>query len=195
MKQFLVKTASGSEGGTFFQEFAETLPLISENKDLIIKNAIIRTALYDKYLFYPMIGKIFGLLGYNASVTRDGDTNNRSDAFLEDTTHSIPIEIKSPTEVEYVNNKSIRQALENKIILLSRKFHPTTRETTSLALGFTYPADRSGVFDLVEDIYNAYGLNIGVMSFEDLLRILWDAVIEDIPFDKVRITFLKGQFQ
>ncbi len=38
-----------------------------------------------------------------------GDTSNRIDAVIIDEKKSIPIEIKSPSEVPYINIKSIRQ--------------------------------------------------------------------------------------
>jgi hypothetical protein len=179
----------------FFSQFAEGLELIPRNKNAIILNALKITLIQDKYMFYPLIGQILNLLGYNCLVTRDGDTNNRSDAYVIDREHSIPIEIKSPTEISYINNKSIRQAVENKIVLLSRGFYPTARNTTSLAIGYSYPAERSGVLDLIEDVNITYDFNIGIISLEDLLKNLWEMVINDIKFDKTRITFLKGPFQ
>lgn len=72
--------------------------------------------------FYNRIGEIFNSLDLNISVTRVGDVNCRFDATLINPNNSIPIEIKSPCEDFEINIKAIRQAFENKIVLLSRKF-------------------------------------------------------------------------
>lgn len=195
MRKLVPKTINNNvqKAEDFFVQFSNDLAINSDNKDAIIRNAIAVTAVYDKYLYYPLIGQMFTLLGYQCQVTRDGDTNNRSDAYLIDDSDSIPIEIKSPTEIPYINNKSIRQAVENKIVLLSRKFYPTKKDTTSLAIGYSYPAERSGVIDLIEDVKNTFDINIGIISLEDMLKCLWDAIVENKPFDKSRITNLKGQ--
>ena len=81
----------------------------------------------------------------------------------------IPIEIKSPGEETEISVKAIRQALENKIIFLSRQQYKTDNETTSLAIGYNLPNMRSEVFELIEDIHNSFNFNICVLSFTDLL--------------------------
>ena len=93
-------------------------------------------------------------LGFKTRVTREGDVNLRFDATIIDDYDSIPIEIKSPREDREINIKAIRQALENKIILLSRHFYKTRNETTSLAVAFEYPPTRSDVYELISDIKN-----------------------------------------
>ena len=145
--------------------------------------------------FYEVIGYILESIGFNkVSVTREGDTNNRMDAIIIDDAQSIPIEIKSPKEVEYVNIKSIRQALENKIVLLSRQFYPTTPETTSLSIGFNYPNVRSGVYELIDDIEATYNIKIGIIDFEDLLTCFYNVVVLKEEFDLNKIYNLKGKF-
>lgn len=180
---------------TFFGQYSNLKEIKVGDKLTVINTALKAISIQDKTLFYPLIEELFGYLGFNCKATRTGDTNNRSDAYIISDEHSIPIEIKSPTEVSYVNNKSIRQAIENKTILLSRKFYKTNHETTSLAVGFEYPAARSGVYDLVEDAHKAYGYNIGFISMKDLLDAVWDVHINKKEFDKRRITHLKGQFK
>ncbi len=144
--------------------------------------------------FYEIIGALLEYIGFsNVSVTRDGDTNNRMDAIIIDKARSIPIEIKSPREIAYVNIKSLRQALENKIVLLSRTFYPTTKETTSLSIGFSYPNDRSAVDELITMMYDTYTINIGTISLADLLIIFYEKAIEDTAFDLEKIYNLKGR--
>jgi hypothetical protein len=75
--------------------------------------------------FYEVIGDLLEYIGFHkVSVTRDGDTNNRMDAIIIDKVRSVPIEIKSPKEIEYINVKSIRQALENKIVFTVKEILP-----------------------------------------------------------------------
>ena len=125
--------------------------------------------------FYDIIGLILKHIGFkNAHVSRGGDVNNRMDAVIIDEENSIPIEIKSPGESKEINIKSIRQACENKVIILSRKFYNTTDETTSLAIAFRYPPERSDVYELIEYIKRAYKFNIGIIDIDDLLSLVWD---------------------
>lgn len=130
--------------------------------------------------FYDIIGLILKHIGFkNALVSRGGDVNNRMDAIIIDDENSIPIEIKSPGESKEINIKSIRQACENKVIILSRKFYQTTNDTTSLAIAFQYPPERSDVYELIVDIKNAYNFNIGIIDIDDLLSLVWD-IEEDV---------------
>lgn len=111
--------------------------------------------------------------------------NNRMDAIIIDDENSIPIEIKSPGESKEINIKSIRQACENKVIILSRKFYQTTNDTTSLAIAFRYPPERSDVYELIDDIKNAYNFNIGIIDIDDLLSLVWDIkeYVGELDFD------------
>ena len=130
--------------------------------------------------FYDIIGLILKHIGFkNAHVSRGGDVNNRMDAIIIDDENSIPIEIKSPGESKEINIKSIRQACEKKVIILSRKFYQTTNDTTSLAIAFRYPPERSDVYELIDDIKNAYNFNIGIIDIDDLLSLVWD-IEEDV---------------
>lgn len=129
--------------------------------------------------FYNKIGEIFDVLGLNVIVSREGDVNCRFDATLIDEMYSIPIEIKSPREDFEINIKAIRQAFENKIILMSRKFYHTTPNTTSLAIAFSYPPLRSDVYELINDIKCAFGFNIGIIDVGDLLRIVYQLKVNN----------------
>lgn len=171
------------------------LQTIARNKveGEFIKEAI---SLYANFTieFYEVIGDILKYLGFQkVSVTREGDTNNRMDAIIIDNMRSIPIEIKSPKEIEYINVKSVRQALENKIVLLSRSFYPTQNDVTSLAIGFQYPNDRSGVYELIEDINKTYGFKIGIIDFTDLLKLFYIKCEKGVSPDLEKIYYLNGK--
>ena len=55
-----------------------------------------------------------------ANIRVLASTISVGDAYVKVNSVDIPIEIKSPTEEEFLSTKAVRQALENKIILLSR---------------------------------------------------------------------------
>tara|TARA_B110000037_G_scaffold222288_1_gene296523 strand:- start:2132 stop:2719 length:588 start_codon:yes stop_codon:yes gene_type:complete len=167
------------------------LTLNTSIEDFVVKG----TAEYSQYTieFYEVIGDILEEIGFQkVSVTREGDTNNRMDAIIIDEKRSIPIEIKSPKEIEYINIKSVRQALENKIVLLSRKFYPTQKEVSSLAIGFEYPNDRSGVYEAIDDIYETFNISVGIISFGSLLRLFFEKTVNKKEIDLEEIYYLKG---
>lgn len=153
--------------------FAQTLDYTHSKKEFV---GVAKDYLsHLKIEFYDFIGLILKHIGFvNPSVSRNGDTNCRMDAIIIDDENSIPIEIKSPGESVEINIKSIRQACENKVVILSRKFYATNYNTTSLAIAFGYPPERSDVYELINDIKNAYGFNIGIIDINDLLSLVYD---------------------
>lgn len=94
----------------------------------------------------------------------------RYDVMIPDDENSIPVEVKSPTEEEMLSVKAIRQALENKVLLLARKPFLTTYEESSIACGFRLPNDRSDVYKLIDEIYETYHINIALLDVETLIR-------------------------
>lgn len=123
----------------------------------------------NQTVFYPLISDLFCILGFNCTVTRAGINYERWDAIAIDDDFTIPIEIKSPSEEEYISIKAVRQALENKIILLSRKTYNTDWNTVSLAVGYHMPRDRADVGRLIDDIKFAFNIKIGIIDFKSLL--------------------------
>lgn len=121
--------------------------------------------LYKKYensnkdIFYPLIGDILNYLGFNCIVSRNGTNYERYDAIIV-SERSIPIEIKSPGEERNISVKAVRQALENKITLLSRKNYKTDWNTSTLVIGYNLPNDRAEVSALINDIKSTYNITI-----------------------------------
>ncbi len=142
--------------------------------------------------FYAHIGELLNRLGFNTQVTREGDVNCRFDATIKDNTDSIPIEIKSPKEDKEINVKAITQACENKIVIMSRNFYPTEQETTSLAIGFEYPPSRSDIYELVDDIFTAYKINIGMIDIATLLKLVYAIEKEGLIINTKYFNKLKG---
>lgn len=134
-----------------------------------------------KEAFYPFVATLFKVLGFDCAASRDGDNGLRFDAVIREPHNSIPIEIKSPTEEMMIPIKGVRQALENKIVMLSRKRFNTDYQTTSLVVGYQLPNDRADIQNLINAIYAAYGINIGVLDFRSLLVL----AIKTIMFQKV----------
>ncbi|MDD3906220.1 MAG: hypothetical protein PHS46_06815 [Candidatus Omnitrophica bacterium] len=133
----------------------------------------------NKDKFYPLVTALFCLLGYNCEHSRAGVNYQRWDAMIIDKDESIPIEIKSPGEEQNISVKAVRQAVENKVILLSRKAYATKVGTTSFVVGFYMPNDRSEVSLLLEDIKKTFGINIGIIDFASLLRLCYEALINN----------------
>lgn len=131
----------------------------------------------NKSEFYPLVSALFRLLGFNCEHSRAGVNYQRWDALIVHPEESIPIEIKSPGEEQNISVKAVRQALENKIILLSRKPFPTKQTTTSLVVGYYMPNDRSEVSYLIEDIYKSFKVKIGIIDFQTLLTLVYKALI------------------
>lgn len=132
----------------------------------------------DKDNFYPLVSSLFRTLGFNCENPRHGINYQRWDAIIIDEQFSIPIEIKSPSEEEYLSVKAVRQALENKIVLLSRKLYRTDNETVTLAIGFKCPNDRSDVYRLISDIKKTYNIKVGILDISTLFFLVVKKIIE-----------------
>ncbi len=121
--------------------------------------------------FYPLIADLLGFIfNREAFAPSAGNNNMRYDVMVPDEKYSIPVEVKSPTEEEMLSVKAIRQALENKVLLLARKPYPTIYEVSSVACGYKLPNDRSDVYKLIEEIYQTYNINISILDVETLIK-------------------------
>lgn len=147
---------------------------------------------FNKDKFYPLVASLFRIIGYDCAHSRAGVNYERWDAIIIGQTDTIPIEIKSPGEEEFISVKAVRQALENKIILLSRNSFPTILETTSLVVGYNLPNDRSEVMALISNIRKAYGIVIGVIDIRSLLRLVTATLFEGKSHNKNDIFNLYG---
>lgn len=171
---------------------------VNDLKELRLTNTEIVNCLFDYYkdatqaVFYPLIATLFKIMGFDCRFSRPGDNGARWDAIIVDEKRSIPIEIKSPTEQEHLSIKAIRQALENKIVLLSRKTYSTVEDVTSLAVGYYMPNERAEVNSLIRDIKITYGYKIGVIDFRSLLSMALSILLNGMGFDKEKVFNLEG---
>lgn len=170
------------------------LGLYNTEKDVTRVTDIIKERLIgaNKEIFYPFVCKLFNVLGYNCKISRTGMNYQRWDAIIIDDIRSIPIEIKSPGEELFISVKAVRQALENKIVLVSRGQYKTTIDTTSLVVGYNTPNDRSEVNSLISDVYKAFNIVIGVIDFKSLLMLVGKMLLESKLHNMEELVKLQG---
>lgn len=142
--------------------------------------------------FYPLVTHLLQLLGFECDYSRPGVNYQRWDACVWLNNLAVPIEIKSPTEELFLSTKAIRQAVENKVILLARGGFETRRDLTSLIVGYQIPNERGDMSTLIDDICAAFGFNIGVLDFWSLGLLAIRAVTESMSIDKRQLSHLKG---
>ncbi|EHS2295469.1 hypothetical protein P782_0359 [Enterococcus faecalis FL2] len=121
--------------------------------------------------FYPLVASLLSyIFDRQAFPPPAGNNNMRYDVMIPDSHYSIPVEVKSPTEEEMLSVKAIRQALENKILLLARKPYNTEFNISSFAIGFNLPNKRSDIYKLIDEIYNMYKINIAILDMSILIK-------------------------
>ncbi|HQL77648.1 MAG TPA: hypothetical protein PLU91_05575 [Verrucomicrobiota bacterium] len=173
------KATSITEAPTLAHQIRTQAKLYQNNINAVVQALATQHETDNQDVFYPLIAELFCLLGFNCQKSRQGVNYARADAIIIDPKESIPIEIKSPGEEFEISVKGVRQALENKVILLSRKNYSTTSETTSLVVGFNRPNERSEVHELIEDIHKAFGVRVAVLDFRSLLRLAVTTVLSE----------------
>lgn len=142
--------------------------------------------------FYPLITHLLQLVGLESDYSRPGVNYQRWDAWVRLHGLAVPIEIKLPTEELFLSTKAIRQAIENKVILLARGGLATEFDLTSLIVGYQIPNQRGDMSMLIDDIHTAYGLNIGVLDLRTLGLLAMRSINEAISIDQHQLSHLKG---
>jgi hypothetical protein len=143
-------------------------------------------------VFYPLVTHLFQVMGFRSDYSRAGVNYQRWDACLWIDEFAVPIEIKSPTEEVFLATKAIRQALENKVILLSRGGLPTTRDLTSLVVGYKIPNERGDMSNLIDNVFSAYGLRLGVIDLQSLAYLALRFIAEGVTMDADQLSALCG---
>lgn len=143
-------------------------------------------------LFYPLVTQLFRLMGFPSDYSRAGVNYQRWDACVWLHDLALPIEIKSPTEELFLSTKAIRQAIENKVILLSRGGLETRHELSTLVVGYQIPNERGDMSMLIDDVHAAYGFKIGVLDLKTLSFLALKAVAEDVSVAEDQLSELKG---
>lgn len=182
-------------GDTEMQQYIDRINAMKESgksKKQIVSEIFEECRTHKEAQFYPFIAMLFRVMGLNGKASRRGDNGSRADVMIVDDKYSIPVEVKSPTEVEYISLKAIRQAVENKVIILSHEEYKTTKDTTSLAVGYYLPSDRAEISNLIQDVKNAYGFNIGVIDLMTMLEITTTIICDNKTFDLEQLFRLEG---
>lgn len=142
--------------------------------------------------FYPLVTHLFQILGFKSDYSRAGVNYQRWDACVWVGDYALPVEIKSPTEEVMLSTKAVRQALENKVILLSRGGLETQRDLTSLVVGNRLPNERGEMSNLIDDVFKAFGLRLGVIDLTTLGHLALRAVRDGMAIDTVQLSNLRG---
>jgi hypothetical protein len=142
--------------------------------------------------FYPLVSRLFCLLGFRSEHSRTGVNYQRWDACVWLNAVAVPVEIKSPTEEAFLSTKAIRQALENKIVLLARGGLTTSRSITSLIVGYQVPNERGDMSSLIDDIYSAFQIRIGVIDLGTLTLLAMRAVMDQLTIHPAQLGTLRG---
>jgi len=130
--------------------------------------------------FYPFVAELFQvILASDARAPQAGVNNERFDVIIPNGEYSIPVEVKSPTEEMMISVKAIRQAVENKIVMVSRYStpYPTHFDISTFAVGYTIPNERSDVYRLIEDIYSAYKINVAIADTATLISAAYHCLL------------------
>lgn len=142
--------------------------------------------------FYPLVTHLFKILGFKSDYSRAGVNYQRWDACVWIGDYAIPVEIKSPTEEKMLSTKAVRQALENKVVLLSRGGLNTQRGLTSLVVGFRLPNERGEMSNLIDDVYKTYNLNLGVIDLRTLTHLALCAIRDEVTIHADQLSHLRG---
>lgn len=142
--------------------------------------------------FYPLVTHLFQILGFESDYSRAGVNYQRWDACVMADGYALPVEIKSPTEEITLSTKAVRQALENKVILLSRGGLETRPELTSLVVGNRLPNERGEMSNLIDDVFKAFGLRLGVIDLTTLAHLALRALCDGVTIDARQLSQLRG---
>ena len=148
--------------------------------------------LYTQTEFYPLICKLFRLLGFDSENSRAGVNYQRWDGWVKLDETVAPMEIKSPAEEKVISTKAVRQAVENKVVLLARGGLDTSIDTTTLVVGYQIPNERGELSLLIDDVFYAFKISIGVIDLGTLALLAIRAVTEDLTVQSDQLSTLRG---
>lgn len=129
---------------------------------------------FKKDKFYSLVCDAFNAIGLNCELSRDNQAAIRWDAKILHNGKFIPIEIKSPSEEYTISTKAIRQALENRVVTISREdeAQATSIEVSSYVVGYNLPASRSEINDIIDSAYQQFNIKIALFSLETLILLV-----------------------
>lgn len=139
--------------------------------------------------FYPFTMSLFEIIGFRVKIEQ-----GRYDGIAYNTEISIPIEIKSYTEVKSYNIKSIQQAAENRIRMNASENSEfnTSHDNCSIVVGYSAPEQGNQIETLIDAFYKSFSIKIMAIDIECLLRYAVDVVIKGINYDLNELASMKG---
>jgi len=148
-----------------------------EDKSNFIEEELQNHQFDDKTTYYPYINELLKIIGLDSR----GEVG-RYDVYSTYQHHSIPVEVKSPTEEASYNQKGIRQAIENKIC----SYNPNLEDDinfSSLVVGHSHPDNDNDIKQLIELSHEHYGINIIALDLRNLLDICLKIVCDNTQPD------------
>ncbi|MGI6623922.1 MAG: hypothetical protein ACOX57_00680 [Limnochordia bacterium] len=100
-----------TQASTRFDNLERLMENAGQNPMAIVEYFVSEFSNANKDVFYPLVADLFSYLGFNCTATRHGINYERWDAIIDEPPHSIPIEIKSPAEEQFISVKAVRQSL------------------------------------------------------------------------------------
>lgn len=159
-----------------------TLKESGDNVDVATKRMNDTIVSMKQVDFYPFVAELFQIiLASDARAPQAGVNNERFDVIIPNSEYSIPVEVKSPTEEMMISVKAIRQAVENKVVMVSRYGtpYPTHFDISTFAVGYTIPNERSDVYRLIEDIYSTYKINVAIADTATLISAAYYCLLNE----------------
>ena len=145
-------------------------------------------------MFYPLVAELFKIIGFKSEASPAGANYRRWDACVWVGDSALPVEIKSPTEELMLSTKAVRQALENKVVMLSRG-PATSRATSSLVVGYRIPNERGDMSNLIDDVFSAYEISLGVIDLATLAHLAILASCKGAALNGEQLSHLRGFFR
>jgi len=188
----VASAGAGASGPNALRAELKTLLNASKTIDAAAVSFAANHAGDTQTAFYPLVTHLFQILGFKSDYSRAGVNYQRWDACVWVGDYALPVEIKSPTEEVMLSTKAVRQALENKVILLSRGGLDTRRELASLVVGNRLPNERGEMSNLIDDVFNTFGLRLGVIDLRTLGHLALRAVRDGVTIDPEQLSQLRG---
>ena len=134
-------------------------------------------------------------MGFKVDVSPNGQNAQRADIVLSyEGNRTIPVEVKSKTEVEKINIKSVEQAIENKIILQSRKYKDSMFSDSTFIVGFNYP-DSKRISQLINACYEVYKIKVVLFSSETLINMAKTSLLNNKKWDIEKMITTRGEIR
>lgn len=188
----VVEDGSGVNGPNALREELRALRDACGTIDAAAAAFAVNHASDTQTAFYPLVTHLFQVLGFKSDCSRAGVNYQRWDACVWVGDYALPVEIKSPTEEVMLSTKAVRQALENKVILLSRGGLKTQRDLTSLVVGYRLPNERGEMSNLIDDVFKAFGLCLGVIDLRTLAHLALLVVCNGVTINADQLRTFRG---